>query len=276
MIILDDKFKLRNIVIYPPENDKIFEEFFYDKFIEINPKIDRIYLPIFWTNYYISKNYGNGDLTDLQKFLNSLDRSKKYFTIVQYDDNILNEINDLDILIFSQGGYGKNKEKSYVIPLNCKCTFIPNANKDILASFVGKKTHAIRNEMFNVLHNKSQFFLSDTLNYNEFQQIMCRSIFSLCPRGYGLTSFRIYESLCASSIPVYIYDEPFIPFKNKFSFEDIGILIHYSDISNIPNILLNKTNYEILQLRKNGEKILNEYFHYDACFQKIIEILKEI
>jgi len=273
MISINDKFRPRNIITYPPENNMIFEEFFYDKYIKNTPKINRLYLPIFWTNYYISKNYGNDNLSELQYLLDSLDRSKKYFTIVQYDDNILNELRDLEILIFAQGGYGKYKKKSYEIPLNCICSFVENNKKDIFASFVGRNTHSIRNEMFAILRNSPKFILSESLNYNEFKNIMTRSIFSLCPRGYGLTSFRIYESLCAGSIPVYIYDEPFIPFKNKFDFQDIGILIDSSKINNIENILQIKTDDEIFKLQENGKKILNNYFNYEACFKIIMDII---
>ena len=33
------------------------------------------------------------------------------------------------------------------------------------------------------------------------------SLFSLCPRGYGPTSFRLYESIQLGSIPVYIAED---------------------------------------------------------------------
>ena len=95
--IVPNEFKVLTNHEYPPYNRTIFEEFFmyyYDMKI-----IDSIYtyLPIMWTNLYISRNYSNGDMSDLQRYLNSLDRNKKYFTIIQYDDGILENIEDLII-----------------------------------------------------------------------------------------------------------------------------------------------------------------------------------
>ena len=36
-----------------------------------------------------------------------------------------------------------------------------------------------------------------------FKQIMSKSYFSICPRGYVSTSFRLYESIQAGIVPVY-------------------------------------------------------------------------
>lgn len=274
--MIDDKFRPRNILIYPPENNQTFEEYFYDEFIKMEHSINRIYLPIFWTNYYISKNYGNGDLSELQSIINNLDKSKKYFTIVQYDDNIINDLNDLDILIFAQGGYGKYKNKTYPIPLNCQINNYDydTQQKDIFCSFVGRKTHEIRNIIFDKFKNNNEYFISESIDYNSFKNIMNRSTFSLCPRGYGATSFRICESLYNSSIPVYIYDELFLPFNDLFNFEDVGILIHKDELDKIHQILKSKTILDINDYLLNGKKIYNDFFSFYGCYNKILSVLK--
>lgn len=274
MINIDDRFRPRNILEYPPGNTYLFEEYFYDEFIKSEVKLERIYIPIFWTNYYISKNYGQGDISDIQSIIDKLDRTKKYFTIVQYDDNILNDLKDLDILIFAQGGYGNYKDKSYVIPLNCQSNYqINNIQKDIFASFVGRKTHPIRNTIFDKFRNKEGYFISESIDYNSYKDIMSRSLFSFCPRGYGLTSFRIFESLQCGSIPVYIYDDEFIPFKYEFDFNEIGILIHVTEISKLNDILQSVKKEDILNLQKKGVEIYNNYFDYKGTLKQIFEIL---
>jgi len=266
-------FQPRNILVYPPNNKQTFEEYFFDRSIKEITNLNRIYLPIFWTNYYISKNYGNGDISELQNLINSLDKTKKYFTIVQYDDNILNNLNDLDILIFAQGGYGKYKNNCYEIPLNCLGEISENNEKNIFASFVGRKTHQIRNRLFDMYMNNENFFISETINYNDYKNIMKKSIFSLCPRGYGLTSFRICESLQSESIPVYIYDEEFLPFKKEFDFNEIGIKLHISELHSLNEILLSKTKDDIENYIKFGKEIYKKYFTYEGSFQTIKKIL---
>ena len=80
---------------YPPGNDMIFEEYFFNEFSNQTINTDRLYLPVLWTNFYISRGYATQDMSDLQNFLDSLPRDKKYFTIVQWDDGIKNDLNGL-------------------------------------------------------------------------------------------------------------------------------------------------------------------------------------
>lgn len=280
MLAINESLRPRNIITYPPYTTQTYEEYFYDEYCKHEHNYtDRIYIPIFWTNYYISKNYGHGDLSEIQSLIDGLDKTKKYFTLVQCDENIMNDLEDLDILILSSGGYGKYKEKSYVIPLICDSTYpmYPNSEKDILASFIGiiNNRHIIREKLEQSLANKKEYVISESIGYEKFIEIMQRSIFSLCPRGYGLTSFRICEALRVGSIPVYIYDEPLIPFIDKFNFEDIGILIHESQLGEIDNILKGKSIEEIEKYTSKGVEIYNEFFTYKGCYEKIIEVLKK-
>ena len=53
---------------YPPDTIETFEEYFYKCFLKSTPNIDRTYIPVFWTNYYISKDFGQEDISDLQLF----------------------------------------------------------------------------------------------------------------------------------------------------------------------------------------------------------------
>jgi hypothetical protein len=51
---------------------------------------------------------------ELQRFIDKLPKEKKYYTIVQYDDGILNDISGLDIIVYSMGC---KKPGYYPIPL---------------------------------------------------------------------------------------------------------------------------------------------------------------
>ena len=114
------------------------------------------------------------------------------------------------------------------------------------------------------------------LSYENFIDKMERSVFSLCPRGYGATSFRICESLQQGSIPVYIYDKDWSPWIDELDFNEIGVKIHESQIDNIPEILNSLTDSEIKNLKLNGEKIYKEYFDYENCAKKIINKINKI
>lgn len=277
---ISNVFKTKTTHAYPPHNNIIFEEYFYNYMINNDPDTDRYYLPVLWTNFYLSRGNGDGNMVDLQQLLDGLDRKKKYFTVLQYDDGILQNLSDLDILVFGAGGGGaKNMTGKNLgdvkIPLICRPnpTINKNQTRYILASFVGALNgrHVVRDKMANILNSDPNMIIKSSSGYNTFVDVMEKSLFSLCPRGYGATSFRICESLQYGSIPIYIYDEPWIPWENDFDFNDVGILCHADDLSNLPLILKNKTNEDIKRYQENGEKIYNEFFDYDGCSKKIIE-----
>ena len=62
---------------------KNIEEICYDYFSKEcnNIKTDLVYLPVFWTSYYVINNYGE-NIDPLYEWLHKLDKTKKYFTIV--------------------------------------------------------------------------------------------------------------------------------------------------------------------------------------------------
>jgi hypothetical protein len=274
--LVPEEFRPTTNFEYPQYNTLIFEEYFMNYFIENKIETEYTYLPIMWQSYYTLNNFGWFDMPILQTYLDSLDRNKKYFTIVQYDEGILQDINSLDIFVFGQCGGGNrivsDKNIGYPTPLIClPSLFIDNnKKKDIFCSFIGviKGRHIIREKIYEIY--KDKFLMSECINYDTFIDTMERSIFSLCPRGLGATSYRICESLRHGSIPVYISDRFWIPFKEYFNFEDIGILIHSDNIDKIESILRSKTKEDIKNYLINGEKIYNEFFTYEGCAKTII------
>jgi hypothetical protein len=288
---------------YPEYSNGLnMEEVFYKFFLNNRNKIktDLIYLPIFWTSYYIINDYGKNILPLLQ-YLKTLDLSRKYFTIVQFASGIYitNDIN-LNIKVFSAGGGGLNKillEKSLIIdkstgpikmfttnkqtvkinkiceksdhgkiifngkkgdvdiPLICLPSFpFLNITKDIFCSFMGRyDTHSCRLKMWESLKSIQNFKFFNSVNFNQYCNIINRSIFTLAPRGYGYTSFRIYEAILGESIPIYIWeDKKVLPFNDEINYEDFCIIIHSSEVNKLPSLL---KNINIDEKRENLKKI---------------------
>ena len=268
MIILDvpSKFKPEYKSDYPSyTSGKNMEEICYEYFLlnKDNINTEYIYLPVFWTSYYVTNNYAN-NIDDIYNWLDSLDKSKKYFTIVQYASGIFVRNFTLNILVFSAGGGGLNikndstsrevsfyglnrhiffgKKADYDIPLLCLPLFpSTNTNKDIFCSFMGRfDTHKCRIYIKKKLLNNVNFKFFESVNFEEYKKIINRSIFTLAPRGYGYTSFRIYEAIMGNSIPVYIWeDEAILPFSDIINWNDFAVVINSSEIDNLPNILKN-------------------------------------
>lgn len=216
---------------YPPDNAITFERWYYNSWTRADER-ERVYLPIQWTALYCNNGYGNAPiLHTIQKYLDGLDRSKKYYTIVQYDDGILNNIDHLDIKVIAMAG----PRIDFAIPMLCtphKFNYPASIKKDIFASFVGSLTHPIRATMIDQLQGKEGYYISTKHHdLKEYCQILARSKYALCPRGYGQSSFRIQEAIDFGAIPVYISDEFVLPY-NMPTFVFGVICEPYDDIDN--------------------------------------------
>jgi len=250
----------------PVYSKKNIEELIFDIIKSSEVVSEYIYLPVFWTSYYILNNYGDrsGELSD---WINSLDKSKKYFTIVQNDAGIHVKNYDIDIIVFSAGGGGLNISigdldidscyshifynnisrvvfsgniGTYDIPL-LSLPEIPSLDlqKDIYCSFAGRyDTHLLRMSVKDKLKHNNKFLFLNSMDYNSYTNIINRSIFSLCPRGFGYTSFRLYESLLVNSIPIYIWEDKIsLPFSDEINWNDFCVIIHIDQIDNLEKIL---------------------------------------
>lgn len=268
MIQIPEPFRPKIKVDYPPNNKTIFEEWFYGNWSDIiQDSYDRVYLPIFWTSYYVNNNYGKDQkaIYELQYFIDNLDRSKKYFTILQYDDGILNNLSGLDIKVFGSGG----GRIDYPIPLlTMPHPYKFDSRRDVFCSFAGGMTHPIRNEI--VKRYSFRYFIHrKPLPIEDYCHLIARSKFHLCPRGYGKTSFRICESLQFGAIPVYISDDFIIPYGKDFS--EYGVLIPSSEVRNIDRILKSIPQEEIERKQESGRKAYQELYSYEGCQKLILE-----
>jgi len=279
VIRVPEKFRIKHPFEYPEGNVHEFERWFYDTLKPIELALsDRYYLPIFWTAYHVAHNFGKDmpALVELRDFINTLNRQIKYFTICQYDDGTLIDFKALGLDVEVFGMSGPNID--YVIPLIYNAPIINTETivPKILCNFIGRNTHPIRNRVFDSLRGKANCYISEA-NHNKqtYFTTLARSIFTLCPRGYGQTSFRLMEALQYGSIPVYISDEHLIPHPNNgvLFFEDYALVIQEEDIPRLFTILMNlsKNLSKVSKMRENGKIAYQELYTYEATKQLILK-----
>jgi hypothetical protein len=258
------------LVNYPPWADELLEPYFY-KWInsEARDMSGWIYIDVFWTNLYVNADqFGKPyDSSALQKWLDHLPDGK-YFTIVQHDDGIREKLPSRTVVFALGGSKGKG---SLIEPL--PLIYLDNLNrlenyekkfKDIFCSFIGSMTH-VTGWTNQVSGNNQQVFLDLT----------SRSIFSLCPRGYGETSFRFYEVFKLGAIPVYIWeDHEWLPFKNKIDYSKLCISIPSSDLPTLYEKLKQITPQQIQEMRDYYQTV-KHFFTLEGSSQEICERLKE-
>ena len=260
---------------YPPYHEGPYlEDRFYELFKEKNIVSNRFYIPVFWTTCYCDNK-----IHGLQEAISRLNPNMKYFTVAQHDDAIRESLPP-DTICFNAGGNGGG----IPIPLVCspiKEEYHENVERDIFCSFVGSITHPIRGTLLNLLSNNKNYHFSAKFHnpsvsqdeFDKFLNITSRSIFSLCPRGYGRSSFRLYEAIQLGSIPVFIYDHKWLPFEDEIDWNQFCVLIDVNDIQNIDTILSSYTPDRIKQIQDNLYNYWVDNFTMKSICQKIIKRL---
>ncbi|MCO6459031.1 MAG: exostosin family protein [Pirellulaceae bacterium] len=100
---------------------------------------------------------------------------------------------------------------------------VPPAPKDLWYSFIGTDTHACRRPLFQlaprtdtVIAQRARWHFDhdparQRAEREQFQQVLARSRFALCPRGTGPSTLRFWEALQAGAVPVLISDAMRLP-----------------------------------------------------------------
>lgn len=258
---------------YPPHQRGPLVEPFFHAFHEANadrfPE-DWIYLPVFWTAYYARHEFGWRPLRRLQAFLDeSLDPSAPYFTIVQHADGILNLLPD-SVVVFGAGGRGD-------VPIPLLSSPHPPAAgpRDLLASFVGAPTHWARRRLAQTLAGDPRFLVLEGRAESEgiatFEALMARSEFALCPRGHGRTSFRLFEAIAMGVPPVYVFDEPWLPFADELNWREFSVLVHVDELPWLPAILESIPAERREAMRRELARVADGWFGFDGCAERILE-----
>jgi len=254
-------------------------------------KTDWIYLPIYWTNNYVQRGFKADECA--QGVLDSLDAGERYFTVVQCDDGIYERYPE-NLLVFGAGGVG-----DIPIPLLAAPPH-PNGKhaRDTLGSFMGtvecggpagegKATESTwnpdgfgamtRRAMFAAFAGTPGFYLRDcNVPVGEFRTQMHRSRFALCPRGYGRTSFRLYEAMEMGCVPVYIHaDGAWLPYRDVLNWSELAVLCDIGEIASLPERLIGIDPYWTQQAREKLAVLSDDYFTMSGMCRQIFRMVKE-
>jgi len=265
-----------NYPTYPPYHIGLYLEDYFINFLEKQQiKTNKTFIKVGWTSYY-----NNGfDRIKLQNFLNTLPTNENYFVVCQHDDAPQEKL-PKNTIIFSAGG---NIRGQNVIPIPLICSSIIDPpkikieNKDIFCSFVGSTTHSIRKILQEKYQSKYKFYQTKWSSsvskdqLNNFIDITSRSKFALCPRGYGPSSFRLYESMQLGTVPVYVSDYHHLPWSDKINWNDICVIIKEQEINDIDNILSKIDDNVYKKMLNKIEELYDTFFTLEGVCQNILE-----
>ena len=161
---------------------------------------------------------------------------------------------------------------------------------DLLFSFMGSKSHKIRERIVRLSHPRAK--IADTSHVNFFGQsnssghdeivekqkrlfatTLLRSKFVLCPRGVGTSSIRLYETMAAGRVPVIISDDWQRPSGPDWS--SCAVSIREADIGKIPTILEARES-EFETMRTQVRAAYARWFAPDVMYHHLIESCQEV
>lgn len=159
--------------------------------------------------------------------------------------------------------------------------------KKYLFSFIGRESDPVRKCIFNINYKREDIFLEDSSNsFNLYDQtfnfknrqkqyynIMLQSKFVLCPRGWGATSYRLFEALRLGIAPVIISDEWIFPKGPKW--DDFSIIISRKDIGSLEKRIMEKES-DFASMGVLARIAYEHYFDDSVIFDYIIRNCLEI
>ena len=257
---------------YPPYRiGPTLEEYFFD--YARQRVFAREYIPVFWTAAYM-----RDQAALIQPALLSLSPLRRYFTVCQHD-LAPQEILPPDTLVFGAGGLYRGPGH-IPIPLICSRLRDPIEvkPKDVFCSFVGALTHRIRREIWDT-HREDrafQFVVSEQwirdvspARFELFTQLTERSRFTLCPRGFGATSFRLYEAMQLGSVPVYVSDYHHLPWTDEIDWNEIAVLVRPEEIPHLGERLRTIDEASYQRMLANIRRVYDNYFSLPGMCRQI-------
>lgn len=260
--------------LYPKYNDDFGVEqdflIFLNKNINLltnNPKeADWHYLPVYWTRYHLNRNYSLDELENLNEMVKSqIINPEKTFTVCQFDDGPIVSLGDTLQFLSSK----KDLETFGInIPLLAKPIprrLIKNRERIYLASFQGQfKNHKIRHELDKLLKNrKDVLFMDGDFGIESFVNIVLESYIGICPRGYGGSSFRLYEVMQLSRVPLIIGDVDPRPFKSQLDWESCSFYIQ--NANEINSILDKSLDVDLVSMGNLAKEMWKKIGYQNWC-----------
>jgi hypothetical protein len=253
------------------------EDYFFEYCLRERPATELIYLPIFWTDFFLHAQvhkYTPRQFEKIQSLIRrvldeELDEGKRYFTLLEYDHPIWDwHLFPRNVLVFSAGGGG-----DIPVPLLKGSPPLESREKNILLSFVGRLDGAsnqgeVRSRMHEALKGAALFTSGPG-----WRDLMARSVFSLCPRGLGRASFRLYEALSVGSIPVYIWDDvEWLPYRDELPWDEFCISVRVDEVESIAERVAAWDKDKVTRAQTLIGQYYEDYFTLKGVCKQIVRL----
>lgn len=145
----------------------------------------------------------------------------------------------------------KKSKNDIIVPFwSMDDTSFIKEDKNNFACFFGTLNHSTRVNLINSIRNKEGYKIGGGLNNKEYRKELSRSLFGLCPRGVGLSSYRFFECIHTNTIPVLLGDQVVLPYEDELDYSKFSVRIpecRASDFNFIDKALKALDNNKMLE-----------------------------
>lgn len=138
-----------------------------------------------------------------------------------------------------------------------------DSNRTVLLSYTGALARSQARQDLSKLHNGVDVLIgkSGGLNNSQHLHTLARtSLFSACPKGDNLFSYRLTETMSCGSIPVVYADHYLYPFHSLLvNWSDVAIIIPEARANETLSILRNVTREDQCRRRRRVIEIYDKY-----------------
>jgi hypothetical protein len=119
----------------------------------------------------------------------------------------------------------------------------------------------------------SMFDRSGMAVKKEYADALRRCRFFLCPRGNGVGSVRLFETMKAARVPVILSDDFVMP--AGVDWETCSIRVPERHLGNLP-MILRERNGDWAETATNARKIWEENFSDERMLSRVAQLLREL
>jgi len=129
----------------------------------------------------------------------------------------------------------------------------------------------LKTVVINTRYWLEKFMQNDTKEIERnYCGLMQMSKFVLCPRGFGLSSVRFFETLAFGRIPVLISDDTKLPLEEEIDYDKFIIRVEENDLESIESKIIDfKKNNDLMEVSKISRETWEKWF----CPEKIEDFI---
>lgn len=113
----------------------------------------------------------------------------------------------------------------------------------------------------------------------EFIRNILSSDYTLCYRGSGNYSLRLYETLCLGRIPLFIDTDCKLPFEDKIDWKGLCLWVNVEDLDSICEIILDYhdsiSKKRFMEKQVYCREVWNKYLSKEGFFKQFYKYLKK-